>query len=169
MNKDVRSPFASRWERKEAKSSRWSCAGDSVWPPLASGWVWPVRSSSLTSWPDCSTACRLPICPPSLASPLYLPLSRSPPAISRRCASCASIQSLHSTPNDFLALLETCLRSCGHPNDSEKVQNRLCSPKLSLGKSSGRTFSLDHLGQPQSLSVDALRENNEQIVWSSRI
>jgi ABC-type antimicrobial peptide transport system permease subunit len=54
----------------------------------------------------CSTACRLPICPPSLASPLYLPLSRSPPAISRRCAPCASIQSRHSTPNDFLALLE---------------------------------------------------------------
>jgi hypothetical protein len=35
MNKDVRSPFASRWELKEALSSRWSCAGDSVWPPLA--------------------------------------------------------------------------------------------------------------------------------------
>src|SRR5580692_6361470 len=119
MNKDVRSPFASRWELKEALSSRWSCAGDSVWPPLAPGWVLPVRSSSLTSWPDCSTACRLPICPPSLASPLYLPLSRSPPAISRRCAPCASIQSRHSTRNDFLALLETCfVASCGHPNDA---------------------------------------------------
>src|SRR6266851_9969418 len=104
MNKDVRWPFASHWELKEAPSSRWSCAGDSVWPPLAPGWVWPVRSSSLTSWPDCSTACRPRICPPSLASPLYLPLSRSPPVISRRCAPCASIQSLHSTPNDFLAL-----------------------------------------------------------------
>ena len=37
MNKDVRSPFASRWERKGAISSRWSCAGDSVWPPQAPG------------------------------------------------------------------------------------------------------------------------------------
>ena len=37
MNKDVRSPFVSRWELKEALSSRWSCAGDSVWPPPAPG------------------------------------------------------------------------------------------------------------------------------------
>ena len=35
MNKDGRWPFASRWELKEAISSRWSCAGDSVWPPPA--------------------------------------------------------------------------------------------------------------------------------------
>ena len=28
MNKDARLPFASRWELKEARSSRWSCAGD---------------------------------------------------------------------------------------------------------------------------------------------
>ena len=35
------------------------------------------------------------------ASPLYLPRSRSPPAISRRCAPCASIQPLRSTPTDF--------------------------------------------------------------------
>jgi ABC-type antimicrobial peptide transport system permease subunit len=74
------------------------------------GLVWPVRSSFLTSWPDCSMACRLPICPPSLVSPLYLPLSRSPPAVSRHCVPCASIQSLRSTPNDFLALLEACLQ-----------------------------------------------------------
>src|ERR1700722_13105905 len=110
MNKDGRSPFAWRWELKEATSSRWSCAGDSVSPPLAPGWVWPVRLSSLTSWPDCSTACRLPICPPSQASRLYLPLLRSRPATFRRCAPCASIQSLHSTPNDFLKPLETCFR-----------------------------------------------------------
>jgi ABC-type antimicrobial peptide transport system permease subunit len=37
-----------RWELKEEISSRWFCAGDSVWPPLAPGWVWPVRSWSLT-------------------------------------------------------------------------------------------------------------------------
>jgi hypothetical protein len=54
--------------------------------------------------------CRLPIRPPSLASPLSLPLSRSPPVISRRCGPCASIQLLHSTPSDFVALLRTCLR-----------------------------------------------------------
>src|SRR5882757_7758754 len=120
MNKDVRWRFASHWELKEALSSRWSCAGDSVWPPLAPGWVWPVRSSSLTSWPDCSTACRLRICPPSLGSPLYLPLSRSPPAISRRCAPCASIQSLHSTPNDFWHCSRLVFASCGHPNDPQR-------------------------------------------------
>jgi ABC-type antimicrobial peptide transport system permease subunit len=33
---------------QEALSSRWSCEGDSVSRPLASDWVWQVRSSSLT-------------------------------------------------------------------------------------------------------------------------
>jgi hypothetical protein len=110
MNKDVRSPFASRWELKEAPSSRWSFAGASVWPPLAPGWAWPERSSSLTSWPDCTTACRGPISPPSSASPLCLPPSRSLPAVSRRCAPCASIQSRRSIPNNFVGLLENCRR-----------------------------------------------------------
>jgi len=30
-----------------------SCAADSFLPPLAPLWVWPLRSSSLISWPDC--------------------------------------------------------------------------------------------------------------------
>src|SRR5580693_3195815 len=110
MNRDVRLLFDSRWGLKEATSSRWSCAGDSAWPLLAPGSVWPVHSSFLTSWLDCSTASRLPIYPPSLASPSYLPLSLSRPAISRRCAPCGSIQLLRFTPSDFLVLLETYLR-----------------------------------------------------------
>jgi hypothetical protein len=57
----------------------------------------------------------IPVCPSSLASPFSLPLSRSPPATSRRYAPCASIQSLHSTPNDFLALLEATRRRAVRP------------------------------------------------------
>ena len=62
---DRHSPRAGSAKRQP--SSRWSCGGDSVWPPPAPGWVWPVRSSSLTSWLACSSACRLTIWPRSLA------------------------------------------------------------------------------------------------------
>src|SRR6266851_7389433 len=106
MNKDERLPFASHWELKEAMSSRWSCAGDSLSPPLAPALVWSVPSSSLTSWPGCSMACRLPTYRPSLASPFYSQLSRLPPVISRRCGPCVSIQSPYSTPNNLAGLLE---------------------------------------------------------------
>ena len=44
------------------------------------------------------------ICSPLQASPLYLPVSRSPPVIFRRCARCASIQSRPSTPNNVVGV-----------------------------------------------------------------
>src|SRR5579862_986087 len=136
MNNDVSWPFASRWELKEALSSIWSCAGDSVWPPLAPGWAWPVLSSSLTSWPVCSTVYRQTICPPSLASPLYLPLSPSRPVISRRCAPCSSIQSLRSTPNDFLALSQ-CNKSKPDMGTTYEVQTSHASHNPLVRRSDG--------------------------------
>src|SRR5450755_236441 len=128
-SKDERSLFASRSELNEATSSRWFCAGDSFWQPPAPESAWPVRSSSLTSWLDCSSACRRTICPRSLASPLYLPLSRSPPVMSRRCAPCASIQSLHSAPNDFLAAGGPYLPAVGKcgPLTTHQIDNPLGS------------------------------------------
>ncbi len=41
----------------------------------------------------------------------------SPPAISRHCAPCESIQSLHSTPNDLRHCSRLVLTSCCYLND----------------------------------------------------
>jgi len=65
---------------------------------LAPGWVWPVPSSSLTSWRDWLYGVSSTDLPTFAGVTLVLTRSRSPPAISLRCAPCASIQSLHSTP-----------------------------------------------------------------------
>jgi hypothetical protein len=45
------------------------------------------------------------------------PPSPSPPVTSRRCAPCASIRSLLSTPNDFWHCSRLVFRRCCHPND----------------------------------------------------
>ena len=68
--RDRHSPRAGSSKRQYPQDG--PAPGTRLWPPPAPGWVWPVRSSSLISWPDCSTACRLTICPPSPASPLVL-------------------------------------------------------------------------------------------------
>ncbi len=115
MNKDARSPFASRSELKEAPSSRWSlrrglglaCAGAGlgvagalIVSHLMAGLLYGVSPTDLPTF----AAVTLALTTVALAAS-YI----------RHCAPCASIQSPPSTPNDFLALLEICLRTLGNP------------------------------------------------------
>jgi len=105
--------IASRWELKEALSSRWSCAGDSVWPPRRRAGL-AGAPHRLSPHGGCSTACRRPICPPSLGHPCTHTVAL---AASISCAARHAPRSNHYTPleSTSLALLETCLRNCGHP------------------------------------------------------
>src|SRR5277367_1733747 len=57
------------------------------------------------------------ISPPSPASPPCSPPSPSPQVTSLRCAPCASIRSLHSTPNDLWHCSRLAITSYCHPND----------------------------------------------------
>jgi hypothetical protein len=88
MNKDARSLFASRWELEEYSH-------DGPMPGLglaAAGAGLGVGGALIVSH--------------LMAGLLDCDARRQ---LYPSAARCASIQSLHSTPNDFVALLETCI------------------------------------------------------------